>query len=95
MKLDTSYNITISASDGENITTTEILISISDVNEAPTLSAATSAASFAEDITTGSQIATFSAIDPEAENLTYSLSGTGSELFSIDAAGKHHSQFKL
>ena len=83
----TSYNITISASDGENITTSEILISISDVNEAPTLSAATSAASFAEDITTGSQIATFSAIDPEAENLTYSLSGTGSELFSIDAAG--------
>ena len=83
----TSYNITISASDGENITTSEILISVSDVNEAPTLSAATSAASFAEDITTGSQIATFSAIDPEAKNLTYSLSGTGSELFSIDAAG--------
>ena len=82
-----SYNITISASDGENITTSEILISISDVNEAPTLSAATSAASFAEDITTGSQIATFTAIDPEAGDMTYSLSGTGSELFSIDAAG--------
>ena len=84
---NTSFNITISASDGENITTSEILISVSDVNEAPALSAATSAASFAEDISTGSQIATFSAIDPEAENLTYSLSGTGSELFSIDAAG--------
>ncbi len=86
-EIDTSYNITISATDGENITTTEILISVSDVNEAPTLSTVISAVSFAEDITTGSQIATFSAIDPEAGDMTYSLSGTGSELFSIDAAG--------
>ncbi len=86
-EIDTSYKITISATDGENTTTTEIVISVSDVNEAPTLSAVTSAVSFAEDITTGSQIATFTAIDPEAGDMTYSLSGAGSDLFSIDAAG--------
>ena len=38
-------------------------------------------------LATGTTIATSSASDPEAQTITYSISGTGSENFAIDADG--------
>ena len=83
----TSYSLTLSASDGVNTTTNTIAISISDVNEAPSLSNTLAAASFAENVSTGTIIATASASDPESQTITYSLSGTGSGNFSVDSSG--------
>ena len=45
------------------------------------------ASSFAENVATGTTIATTSATDPESQSITYSLSGTGSDKFAVDSAG--------
>ena len=82
-----SFNLTLSASDGVNTTINTIAISISDINEAPSLSSSLAASSFAENTATGTTIATASASDPESQIITYSLSGTGSENFAVDSSG--------
>ncbi len=83
-----SYSITISASDGENTTTSQILIAVSDVNEAPTSSITMASSSFSEDVAVGSTIANISVTDPEGGNVTYTLSGEGSDQFTVDSNGK-------
>ncbi len=83
----TSYTFNVIASDGTNSTTSELVISVSDVNEAPSLSSTLAATSFAENTSTGTTIATSSASDPESETITYTLSGTGSDNFSVDSSG--------
>ena len=83
----TSYTFNVIASDGTNSTTSELVISISDVNEAPSLSSTLAATSFAENTSTGTTIATSSASDPESQTITYTLSGTGSDNFSVDSSG--------
>ena len=45
------------------------------------------ASSVAEDAATGTTVATSSASDPESSSISYSLSGTGSDNFSVDANG--------
>ncbi len=82
-----SYTLTLSASDGVNTITNTIAISISDVNEAPSLSSSLAASSFAENTAAGTTIATASASDPESQTITYALSGSGSENFAVDSAG--------
>ena len=83
----TSYSLTLSASDGVNTTNNSLTITIDDVNEAPSLSNTLAASSFAENVATGTTIASASASDPEAQTITYSLSGTGSDKFAVDSAG--------
>ena len=48
------------------------------------------ASSFAENVATGTTIATASASDPESQTITYSLTGTGSDKFAVDSAGQHY-----
>ena len=83
----TSYTLALNASDGVNTTTSELIITVDDVNEAPSLSNSLAASSFAENVSTGTTIATASASDPESQTITYSLSGTGSGNFAVDSAG--------
>jgi len=83
----TSYALTLTASDGVNETVYEINFSITDVDEAPSLSSSLAASSFAENVATGTTIATASATDPEAQDITYSLSGTGSDNFAVSSDG--------
>ncbi|MDC0079740.1 cadherin domain-containing protein, partial [Pseudomonadota bacterium] len=83
----TSFSLTLSASDGVNTTNNTLTITVDDVNEAPSLSNSLAASSFAENIATGTTIATASASDPEAQSITYSLSGAGSDKFDVDSAG--------
>jgi len=78
----TSYAVTLSASDpslpGSTPVSAAFSLAVSDLNEAPT-ALATSASSFAENITAGSTVAILTTTDPDASNtFTYSLvSGTG------------------
>ena len=82
-----SYTLTLNVSDGVNTTSSDLIITVDDVNEAPSLSSSLAASSFAENTATGTTIATASASDPESQTLTYSLSGTGSENFAVDSSG--------
>ncbi|MDA8607278.1 cadherin domain-containing protein [Gammaproteobacteria bacterium] len=83
----TAYAITLIASDGANSVSETLTINVGDINEAPSLTNSLAASSFAENVATGTTIATASASDPEAQTITYSISGTGSENFAIDANG--------
>ena len=79
----TSYELTVVVDDGTYASTEVITVSVADVNEAPTLSATVAFNAFQENTATGTTIATSSVTDPEAGAITYSLSGTGSENFSV------------
>ena len=83
----TSYTFNVTASDGTNSTTSPLTITLSDVNESPDVTISLQGNEFAENITTGSTIATIAYTDPESDELTYTLSGTGSDQFSIDDQG--------
>ena len=82
-----SYTLTLNVSDGVNTTSSDLIITVDDVNEVPSLSSSLAASSFAENTATGTTIATASASDPESQIITYSLSGTGSENFAVDSSG--------
>ena len=83
----TAYEITLTASDGDNTVSETLTINVGDINEAPTVTTTLAASSVAEDAATGTTVATSSASDPESNTISYSLSGTGSDNFSVDANG--------
>ena len=66
----TEYSLTLSASDGNNISTQEISIVIADINEPPLVSSVINLDSFAEDISIGFAIASIDATDPESSDIT-------------------------
>ena len=77
------YDVTVRASDGTNITTKAVAITVTNVNEAPTITSG-AAASFAENST--GTVYTVAASDQDAgTTLTYSLTGTDAALFNINA----------
>ena len=81
---DNVYDVTVSVSDGSNITTNAVAITVTNVNEAPTVTSA-AAANFAEN--DSGTVYTAAATDPDAgTTLTYSISGADSALFDINAA---------
>ena len=79
-----SYSITVNVSDGTNTTSQAVTISITNVNEAPTISGLSSTMTVAENQTS---VVTVSASDTDGDTLTYSLSGTDSSSFSINSSG--------
>ena len=77
------YDITVGASDGTNTTTKAVAITVTNVNEAPTITSAATA-SFAENAT--GTVYTVSGTDPDAgTTLTYSLTGADAAKFNINA----------
>ena len=77
------YDVTVRASDGTNITSKAVAITVTNVNEAPTITSAATA-SFAENGT--GTVYTAAATDPDAgTTLTYSLAGADASLFNINA----------
>ncbi len=82
-----TYDFTVNVSDGTHTSAHSVSVTVTNINEAPTGSATMSASSFAENISVGSTIATINATDPESDSISYSLSGTGSNKFSIASNG--------
>ena len=64
-----------------------ITVTVTDSNDAPSLSSSVAFNSFLENTSVGTTIATATATDPENNTLSYSLSGTGSDKFSVDSNG--------
>ena len=76
------YDVKVTASDGTNTTTKAVAITVTNVNEAPTITSG-AAASFAENAT--GTVYTAAATDPDAgATLTYSISGADAALFNIN-----------
>jgi hypothetical protein len=80
---DSSFSITITATDtAENSVSKDFTIPIKDVNEAPSITSLSSSA-LSENI---SAVLTLTSTDPEADTLTYSISGgDDASLFTIDS----------
>ena len=83
-----SYELTIFASDGLFTVPKVVTVSVTDSNEAPSVTSAVAFNSFQENTAVGTTIATSTGTDPESDTISYSLSGTGSDKFSVDAEGK-------
>jgi len=82
-----SYSVTVTATDSGNLSFSEdMIITVSDVNEAPT-DITLSSSTMEENSATGTVVGDLSATDPDAAD-THSFSvvgGTGSSLFEINA----------
>jgi T1SS-143 domain-containing protein len=78
------YDITVTAKDAGGLTSSQsVAISVTDVNEAPTVTSSTTA-SVTENTTASTVVYQASATDPEKGALTYILSGADKDLFNID-----------
>ena len=76
------YTVTVQASDGTDTASLDITINVTNVNEGPTVTGDSTPA-FAEQ-GTGS-VATYTATDPEGDQLTWSVSGDDADDFSVAA----------
>jgi len=81
-----SFVVTIESENGD-ISEISFDINVIDEDEPVDLSSSLTADSFAENLDVGSVIAETSAIDPEGGEITYSLSGEGSDDFEVDTNG--------
>ncbi|WP_435183499.1 cadherin domain-containing protein [Cylindrospermopsis raciborskii G7] len=79
------YNLQIQVTDGNNPVTQDLIITVTNVNEAPSFTNTTATFPVAENSTTVGTIAP--ATDPDAgDTLTYTLSGADAGKFNIDSS---------
>ncbi|MBO9123106.1 MULTISPECIES: VCBS domain-containing protein [unclassified Rhizobium] len=83
---DNIYSVSVNVSDGTLVTTQAVSISVTDVNEAPKITSA-STGSEAENTPISNIVYQTVAADPEGKPLTYSLSGADKDLFNISSTG--------
>ena len=77
---DNEYEVTVRASDGRRTGTRDVVVTVTDVDEAPTVSGQDSIG-YAENGTT--PLDTYTADDPENDDLTWSLAGDDADVFAI------------
>ena len=81
----TSYTVTVTATDQENLSDSiEVTITVTNVDETPTLTG-NSTINYAEN--GAGTVAAYNAVDPEGDQINWSLSGDDSGDFSISNAG--------
>ena len=80
-----AYSVTVTASDGTLTDTIDITIKVTNINEAPTFTEGDSTTrAIAENTDSGTNIGNaIAATDADNDTLTYSLSGTDADAFSI------------
>ena len=82
-----TYSVTVKADDGNGGTDTiAVTINVTNVNEAPTIVDPQTSPSHPEN--DGGTVATYSATDPEEDQIIWSVSGTDSTHLSINSAGE-------
>ena len=80
----TSYSITLTATDGTTTTTQSFTVNVADIDLSIEL--ASSTISLNESVSSGTAVTSTTATNPEG-TVSYSLSGTGSDKFSVDSNG--------
>ena len=79
---DNTYELELSVDDGANTSGQAIVVTVTDVDEAPTFTSASESVSVNEN--TSGSVYQAQASDPEQATLTYSASGTDAGLFTIN-----------
>ena len=80
-----TYTLTVQVSDGTTSANAAVTINVTDVNEAPVVTAQTTAFTIAEDATNGTAVGTVAATDPENNRLTFTITnGNTGNAFAID-----------
>ena len=82
---DNVYEVTVRASDGNLVSTLDVAVTVTDMNESGVVTGPTSV-NFAENDTT--IVATYSATDPDDDGVTWSVAGTDAARFSIRTLGE-------
>ena len=83
----TSYELTLTVSDGTSSTQETFQISITDVPDSFCLALSSNSPSINEGVSTGTQVATSTLTQQDSAAVTYSLSGTNSNKFAISNTG--------
>ena len=83
---DNTYQLSITASDGANQATQDGVITVADVNEAPSFTEASVALATAENNTSFIYTVAAAIDEDQGQQLTYQLSGTDAAAFNLDAA---------
>ena len=82
-----TYTLTVQVSDGTATATAAVTINVTDVNEAPVVTAQTTAFTVAEDANNGTAVGTVAATDPENDPLTFTITaGNTANTFAINAS---------
>lgn len=81
----TSYSLIVSVSDGTVNITTSLTISVTNINDAPYVTNLPANVTVVENDVTAAVI-DVNATDPDGNNITFTLSGTGSDDFLINSA---------
>ena len=81
---DNVYNVVVTASDGNSSGTLAVQVTVTNVNEAPTVTG-DAIVEYAENGTAA--VATYTATDPEEATVTWSLTGDDAEDFSVNTDG--------
>ena len=82
---DNVYEVTVTASDGDHMSTSDVEVTVTNVNESVTISGPVSV-TFAENDTT--IVAVYSATDPEGSRITWEVVGTDAARTSISEMGE-------
>ena len=82
---DKVYEVTVTASDGDLSSRQDVEVTVTNVNEAPSISG-DSAVNYPENGTTN--LATYSATDPEGDGITWSIAGVDAVVFGINETGE-------
>ena len=86
---DNSYVFTVQVSDGRVYGSFEETVTVTPVNEPPTITTdSSSAAELRQDENRTSRLYTYRATDPERSAVTWSVGGTDSRFFTIDEQGQ-------
>ena len=81
---DNVYNVTVSASDGNSSGTLAVQVTVTNANEAPTITG-DATVEYAEN--GAAAVAIYTATDPESDSVTWTLTGDDAEDFNISSAG--------
>ena len=81
-----SYSLTVAVSDGSLTATAMVGITVTDINEAPTITGTTTF-TIAEDATNSATVGTLTGVDADKDTLTYSITtGNTNDAFALDSA---------
>ena len=86
---DNSYSLSVRASDGSLYGYLPVTVTVTDVNEPPTITTVSgSATALRQDENRSSRLYTYRATDPERRTITWSVGGVDRNLFTIDQQGQ-------
>ena len=80
------YEVTVKAIENSESDTLNVTVTVTNVNEAPSITGGTASPSFAENST--STVAVYTASDPEGATISWTLEGTDASVFRIKQLGR-------